>query len=73
MKTVVPAQPGFFITYPDGEEIPIIAWEICDRYDGDFDVWPITPEGLYDEGGVVTYTRDDGSTVWWRDRPMRRA
>lgn len=55
MKTIIPAQPGFFAVYPDGGVDPIIAWEIFDRYDGGFDVWPITPAGDAGDDHEVKY------------------
>lgn len=47
MKTIIPAQPGFFAVYPNGEADPIIAWEITDDAGAlDYVVWPITTVGL---------------------------
>ena len=56
MKTIIPAQPGFFAVYPDGGVEPIIAWEITYNRDTcGFDVWPITPAGDAGDGHEVKY------------------
>ena len=59
MNTIIPAQPGFFVVYPDGKKIPIIAWEISDIYD----VLPITPNGPRKAGGEVAYSSNPEAVV----------
>ncbi len=47
MKTIIPAQPGFFAVYGDEDRDPIIAWEITYVPDTlDYSVVPITIYGL---------------------------
>lgn len=55
MNTIIPAQPGFFVFFPDGKKVPVIAWKIgYDGY-GELKVLPITPKGLPAAGGEVAY------------------
>lgn len=57
MKTIIPAQPGFFAVYPtEYMADQIIAWEIThDASALDYVVRPITPAGLADEGYKIKY------------------
>lgn len=55
IDTVIPAQPGFFVVYPDGEMVPVIAWMIHELHDHNLEIWPITVEGWAGVGGVVKY------------------
>lgn len=64
MKTVIPAQPGFFVIYPNERKVPVIAWELREYKAHDFDVWPVTSEGLPDVGCLITYFDEHGSVVW---------
>lgn len=64
MKTIIPAQPGFFVAYPGGKVDPIIAWEIRDRCNDDLDVWPITPAGDAGDGHEVKYIPPAASPLW---------
>lgn len=65
MKTIIPAQPGFFATYETGERDPIIAWEIesvpvqAGRRSSIYccDVKGITPKGYTDSDVVVVFER----------------
>lgn len=59
MKTILPAQPGYFAVYPNGEGDPIIAWEIVYNADTlDYTVWPITTDGLAGDYHEVKYAID---------------
>lgn len=64
MKTVIPAQPGFFATYPDGGIEPIIAWEICDHPALGRLVFPITPAGDAGDDHEVKYIPPAPSQLW---------
>lgn len=56
MKTILPAQPGYFAVYPNDEADPIIAWEITHDPDTlDYSVWPITTDGLAGDYHEVKY------------------
>lgn len=57
MKTIIPAQPGFFAVYPtEYRADPVIAWEIThDTSTLDYVVRPITTVGLADEGYKIKY------------------
>lgn len=69
MKTIIPAQPGFFAAYPDGKVDPIIAWEITYNHDTcGFDVWPITPAGDAGDDHEVKYIPPAASTLWTSKR-----
>jgi hypothetical protein len=65
MKTIIPAQPGFFAVYPDGGIEPIIAWGITYSRDTcGFDVWPITPAGDAGDDHEVNYIPPAASPLW---------
>lgn len=58
-KTIIPAQPGFFVVYIDAEDepvyvetSPVVAWEIETLKNG-VDANPITYDGQGDIHGVV--------------------
>lgn len=57
MKTIIPAQPGFFAVYPtEYRADPVIAWEITHHTSTlDYVVRPITSAGLADEGHKIKH------------------
>jgi hypothetical protein len=64
MKTVIPAQPGFFAVYPSGRVDPIIAWEITYHNDlACYTTWPITPAGEVGDDCKIKYRTESGSTI----------
>ena len=69
MKTIIPAQPGFFAAYPDGGIEPIIAWGITYSRDTcGFDVCPITPAGDAGDDHEVKYIPPAPSPLWTSGR-----
>lgn len=59
MKTIIPAQPGFFAAYPDGGVEPIIAWEITYNPNSlGYAAWPITPAGDAGDDHAVRYANE---------------
>jgi len=55
-SSTIPAQPGFFVVYPDGDADPVIAWEInSDPGPLSDEVWPITPKGWAGDAHQVEF------------------
>lgn len=66
MKTIIPAQPGVFVVYPDGDVDLIIAWEISHHPALGRLVFPITTSGDACEAGYdyeIRYIDARGSTI----------
>lgn len=69
MKTIIPAQPGFFATYQDGDIDPIIAWEITYNPNSlGYAACPITPAGDAGDYHEVKYVPPAASPLWTCER-----
>jgi hypothetical protein len=81
MTQYIPAQPGFFVLYPDDKgkpideviKIPIVAWKIVEREDGDYhsDALPVCIESIYDFNSLYILTPDgqvyEPDSTWWQN------